>query len=280
MAIPGEFIKEGPWAGREMAELYQEAQTPSEWLPELFQEAVDCGVVPFSTPFDLASVDLLEGLDCPMYKIASFELVDLQLVKAVAMTEKPLIFSIGQAEKHEIRSAVVTALKWNEDITLLHCVSEYPTSPDQANLKTLQALKEVFPYCKIGISDHSTGWLVPVTAMILGAEMIEKHVSLGQGLDKDFALSTTDFNNMVSMCKLAHSSIGKVQFANGEFPLRRSLYFSQDLKAGTEIQGRHIKTARPNKGLSPVKIDKVLGKKLVESVVNNQPVTLSCLVGC
>lgn len=276
MAIPGERIESGPWAGRELADLYREAYTPAEWLPDLFREAEEHGVTPFSTPFDRRSVELLEGLGCKAYKIASYELVDLQLIEAVAMTGKPLIFSTGQAEKFEIRAAVVTALKWNEDITLLHCVSEYPTPLESANLKTIQGLKEVFPYCKVGLSCHSTNPIVPVTAAVLGVDMIEMHVGRG-GLDADFALSPEQFGHMVASCRDAVAAVGEIQFATPDFPLRRSLYFAEDLKAGTEIQGKHIKTARPNLGLSPIKIDKVLGRKLNLDVTCDQPVELRLL---
>ena len=268
-------IEEGPWAGMDLRELYREAQTPLEWLPVLFRAAINRGLGVCASVFDLASLELLESLSCPMYKIASFEAVDLQLIEAVAMTEKPIIISTGQIERHEIRAAVHTVLKWHNDITLLHCVSEYPTSIEHANLRTIQGLKDQFPYCKVGLSDHSIGPVVPIAAATLGCDMIEKHVALdGLGLDASFASTPAQINDTACMAKQAQLTLGEIKFAKPG-KLRRSLYFAQDLKAGTEIQGHHIKTARPNLGLSPIKIDKVLGHTLAEDVRKDQPVELS-----
>jgi N-acetylneuraminate synthase len=270
-------LTEGPWAGYDLPDLYRKARTPWKWHRELFQTVEDCGMIPFSTPFDIPSVDFLEGLNCPMYKIASYELVDLRLVEYVAMTGKPIVMSCGQAARHEIRAAVWSAMKYTSDITLLHCVSEYPTPPSQANLKTMQGLKECFPYCAIGLSDHSMGPVVPLAATVLGASLIEKHVTLSRdGLDGGFAMLPEEFNVMAANCYDAAAVVGKIRFAEGG-DLRRSLYFSQDLKAGTVLDHRHVKTARPNKGLSPVKIEKILGHELTEDVGADQAVKLSCI---
>ena len=267
-------IEDGPWAGMDLRELYREAYTPAEWLPDLFSATIAKGMSPIASVFDLDSLDRMESLSCPAYKIASFEAIDLQLVEAVAMTDKPMIISTGQSEKHEIRAAVMTALKWNNDITLLHCVSEYPTRTDEANLKTMEAMRGSFPYCKVGISDHSQGSVVPVVAAAMGATMIEKHVALdGLGLDCSFAMTPININSTAWMAKAAIQSIGTARFAEAG-KLRRSLYFAQDLEAGTEIQGHHLMTRRPNLGLSPIKIDKVLGRVLREPVKKDQPVKL------
>lgn len=268
-------LTSGPWAGWDLVDLYREAQTPWEWHRELFDVVRECGMIPFSTPFDIPSVEFLEELDCPMYKIASFELVDLELIKHVGMTGKPIIMSCGQAEKHEIRAAVHTALKYTADITLLHCVSEYPTPPEQANIRSMEGLKHCFPFCKVGISDHSHGSIVPLVATALGADMIEKHVTLDrEGLDGQFAMLPDHFNAMCSSCLEAEIALGKIRFAEGG-ELRRSLYFAEDLEAGIILERKHVKTARPNMGLSPIKIEKILGKKLTEDVIKDQPVLLA-----
>ena len=272
MAVQYE-IDEGPWVGMDLQELYREAQTPPEWLSGLFQATMARGMVPCASVFDLGALERLEALDCPLYKIASFEAVDLALIEAVAMTEKPIVISTGQCARHEIRSAVVTALKWTEYVTLMHCVSEYPTSLEHANLRTMQAIKDQFPV-KVGLSDHSYGSVVPIVAAAMGASMIEKHVALdGLGLDSSFAMTPEQINEIACLSKQAVTTLGEIKFAEGG-KLRRSLYFTQDIPKGTEIQGQHIKTARPNKGLSPLKIEKILGRVLTEDVFKDQPVEL------
>ena len=267
-------IEEGPWVGMDLVELYERAHTPPEWLPDLFHATIDCGMVPMATPFDLPAVDLLERLSCPMYKIASFEAVDLRLVEYAASTEKPIIISTGQVATHELRAAVWAARKYTNDITLLHCVSEYPTPLDQANLRTMHGLQLHFPFCKIGVSDHTRGPIVPIIAASMGASMIEKHVTLARdSLDAEFSLLPEEFNAMVKYCDDAAKVRGKIQF-NEAGELRRSLYWARDVKAGTVVDQRHLKTARPNLGLSPIKIDKVLGQKLTKDAKQDQPVAM------
>ena len=267
-------LKSGPWENWDLRDLYTVAETKKEWLPDLFDSCRVRDLVPFCSPFDLGAVDFLEDLDCPMYKIASFELVDLQLVEYVAMTRKPIIISTGQADRHEIRAAVNTVRKWNDDLTLLHCVSQYPASLGDVNLITMKALKRHFE-CKVGISDHTEGSVVPIVAASMGADMIEKHVCLdNRGLDSGFAMLPRQFNEMAIQARHAREVMGKIKFG-GDFELRRSLYFSQDLPAGTVINRSHIKTARPNKGLSPLQIEKILGRELTEDVWTDQPVKIT-----
>jgi N-acetylneuraminate synthase len=253
MSVPY-TLTSGPWKGYDLAKLYERARTPWEWHQEIFDSCRVRNVIPFSTPFDRQSVDFLERLDCPMYKIASFELVDLQLIDYVAQTGKPMIMSCGQADTHEIRAAVNTARKYCDDITLLHCVSQYPTETSEVNLKTMNALSRFG--CKVGLSDHSKGDLVPIAAATMGAKVIEKHISIHQqGLDGKFSMKPYQFNNMARKVKRVDEVMGEVKFG-GDFELRRSLYFTANLPAGTQIKPMHIKTARPNLGLSPVKIEK------------------------
>jgi len=274
MAVPYK-IKTGPWAGRDMVDLYKEAQTPREWHERLFHHVRAWNLIPLSSPFSIEDVDFLEDLDCPMYKIASFELVDLPLVTKAAQTGKPLILSTGQAELHEIRAAVNTARQNGcKDLTLLHCISEYPTPMDQVNLNTMEGLRRFG--CKVGISDHTLGTTIPIAATALGAEVIEKHITIGKGLDSAFSLNPDEFKAMVTACRDVSQALGKIQYyaKGGKESLRRSLYYTQNLKAGTILENHHIKTARPNLGLSPLKLHQVIGKPLTQDVELNDPVQI------
>ncbi len=273
MAAP-HVLTDGPWAGTDLVDLYDAARTPAYWLPELFDKVREKGSIPMATPFDLPAVDFLERLDCPIYKVASFELVDLKLVEFVAKTRKPIVLSTGQANLAEIRAAVWTAKKHTDDITLLHCVSQYPTQIEDANLKTMQGLKQHFPFCKIGLSDHSQGPWVALAATALGAEMIEKHVDLDRtSLDGAFAMTPSEFSNMAKGCREVKKALGEIRYSEGG-ELRRSLYWAEDIPQGTTVDHKHLKTLRPNLGLSPVLIDRVMGKKTTESVFHDQPVSL------
>jgi N-acetylneuraminate synthase len=265
-------LESGLWAGKNLVDLYRKAHLPWEWHATIFDACRIRNIVPFSSPFDIPSVDFLERLDCPMYKIASYELVDLRLVEYVAMTGKPMIMSCGQADTHEIRAAVNTAQKYCDDITLLHCVSQYPLDMSEVNLKTMNALKRFD--CKIGLSDHTKGSQVAVMAATLGASVIEKHVGLnGSGLDGGFSMRCYQFNKMAAKVRAVERVMGEVKFG-GDTELRRSLYFTANIPKGTRIDHRHLKTARPNKGLTPIKIDKIIGKRLNQDVAEDQAVML------
>lgn len=275
MAIPGYKIKSGPWEGRELRNLYYEAHTPFCWHKSLFDYTRTIGIEPISSPFDLESLELLEGLGCTRYKIASFELVDLQLIEAVAKTGKPLIISTGMAELHEIRAAVNTARNNGcEDLTLLHCVSSYPTPLDQVNLRTMEALRRFD--CKIGLSDHTLGTAVSVAATTLGADVIEKHLTLSRadgGLDSGFSIEPKEFKQLVDDCRAVSSAMGEIKFG-GDASLRRSLYYSTDIPKGTKIKKSHLKTLRPALGASPLRIDQVIGQILKTNVRENDPVQI------
>ena len=263
-------IKTGHWSGRDMKDLYREAHTPWEWHPQLFKRARRRKLIPFSSPFDKESVDFLETLECPIYKIASLELVDLELIEYTAKTGKPMIMSTGAASTNEIRAAVKTARQYCKDLTLLHCVSEYPTDYKNVNLKTMSALKRFG--CAIGISDHSHGSIVPITATALGSQVIEKHVTISKtGLDASFSMLPSEYASMVRQCQDVETIMGRIKF-NGESELRRALFWNQDLKKGTVVKREHMKTARPNIGVSPIKIDRIIGRKLKRGVKTNEPV--------
>lgn len=274
MAIPGYKIKSGPWKDRELQDLYREAYTPIEWHEQLFEYARSRDLIPFSSPFDDESVDFLETLDCPIYKIASFELIDIPLIAKVAKTGKPMIMSTGMAELYEIRAAINTArANGCKDLTLLHCVSSYPAKPEDINLRTMDGLKRFG--CKVGLSDHTRGTAVSVAAVARGAEVIEKHLTLDRadgGLDAGFSMEPDEFESLVNDCNNAHKAIGKIVFGGESKDLRRSLYYTQDIKRGTILEPHHIKTARPALGISPLRISQVIGQKLKKDVTENEPV--------
>jgi len=273
MAIPGEILDHGPWKGRELTDIYREAYTPWEWFPTLFDHAKRRGIVMFSTPFDIASVDYLEQFNCPMYKIASYELVDLRLIERVARTGKPMIMSTGQATRNEIGRAVKAA--YFENITLLHCVSSYPASLKEMELYQMRWLGDRHQ-CKFGLSDHTLGIAAAVAATALGASMIEKHISLSMdGLDGVFAATPTEFEAMVDLCRQVEKA-GRVNpyRPDQDFSLRRSLYYDRDMKAGMVLKEGDMKTARPNLGLCPTEIESAIGHKLGRDVKENEPVKI------
>jgi N-acetylneuraminate synthase len=266
-------LQSGPWKDQQLQGLYKRAQLPWEMHQDVFDYCREKGTEVFSSPFDKASVDFLERFDCPKYKVASFELIDLGLVRHIASTGKPMILSTGQVTNDELEDILEVIEPINNQITLLHCVSNYPTDFSQVNLERLNYLKTFgFP---VGISDHTPGAVVPTAATVMGATMIEKHIKLhDRGLDKSFAMSPGPFNSMARQVRSTIKALGARSVAI-DTELRRSLYFAQDLTAGTVVQYRHLKTARPNKGLSPLLIDKVVGQKVAMNVLENDPVLLN-----
>jgi len=275
MAVPGYKIESGPWQGRDLVDLYKEAHTPYDWHENLFRYARSLDMEIFSSPFDISDVDFLEDLECPIYKIASFELIDLRLVRRVAETRKPIIMSTGMAEASEIEAAVTTARRWGcRDLTLLHCVSEYPAQYKRMNLYKMQALN-IFDPDAIGLSDHSPGTVAAVAAVALGADVIEKHFTLSKaagGLDAKFSLEPFEFSQLVRDCKNAYDAAWIITRDDYDKSLRRSLYYAEDIPKGTVLTSRHIKTARPALGRSPLELDRVLGTILSEDVQENDPV--------
>jgi len=281
--VAGDYVIEsGPWAGQSLLNLYAEAQTPWEWHKELFDYAKSLGIYAFSSPFSKKAVDFLETLDCPAYKIASFELVDIPLIEYCASTGKPLILSTGMAYLSEVIYAVVAAgVAGCTDITLLKCTSGYPSTNADANLLGLDTLKG---YGKIGVSDHTIGSTVPVVATALGATMIEKHLTLSRadgGPDAFFSSEPDEFKQMVADVYQASQALGQPDIALrvSEHPqkaLRRSLYFNKSMSKGYQPRETDFKTARPAKGLPPKYLHDILHKTLRKSVRANEPVTWEC----
>ena len=254
------------WDGRTLYDLYKEAYTPWEWHAELQQVAVECGLDFFSTPFDESAVDFLEGLNVPVHKVASFELVDIQLLKKIGRTGKPVIMSTGMASLEEISEAM-EALRSNgcSEITLLKCTSSYPAEPKDANLLTIPDLKEQFG-CRVGLSDHTLGIVVPVAAVVLGATVIEKHLTLSRsdgGADSGFSLEPDEFREMVDAVRIVEKSLGKVHYGGSDGDekskvFRRSLFVVRDMKAGEKFTPENVRSIRPGQGLMPKHLERVL----------------------
>lgn len=271
MAIPGYKIRKGPWKGRELNELYREAHTPWKWLPHLLRESNRLNIELFASPFDLPSLDMLESYDIPRYKVASFEIVDLNLIKAIARTRKPMIISTGMATESEITIAIHTAIKYGcDDLTLLHCVSSYPTPINKANLGRMIRLN----WHQYGLSDHSKGSIVPIAATALGAKVIEKHLALGNTTLDKFSLLPKEFKSMVQACRATALAMQETT-TEEHSELKRSLYYTQDLPMGTILRAEHLKSARPALGMSAVLYDAVIGETLLNDVKENGPVLLA-----
>lgn len=249
----------GLWDGYNYYELYKEAYTPWEWHEVLFKVARECGVIMFSTPFDNTAVDLLESLGNPIYKIASFEIMDTELIRYAASKGKPMIMSTGIATEQEIDEAIAACHEvGNNDITLLKCTSEYPAKIEDANLSMIPAMRERFGV-KVGLSDHSMGSLVPTVAVALGATVVEKHFILDRtigGPDSGFSMNKDEFAQMVKDIRMAEASLGTPSFEltdkikaarkNG-----RSLYVAKDIKAGEVITSENVRCVRPGLSLHP-----------------------------
>lgn len=263
------MIKGGLWDSYNFYSLYREAFTPWEWHEELFHVAREEGIILFSTPFDKKAVDFLEELGNPIYKIASFEIMDYELIRYAASKGKPMIMSTGVATEEEIAMAVDTCRDiGNNDITLLKCTSEYPARPEDANLMLIPALRDKFKV-KAGLSDHSPGSLLPVMAVALGAVAVEKHFILDRsigGPDAAFSMNREEFADMVNNIREAEKSLGNGLFNNDIEKIKgrdysRSLYVSRDISKGETITEDNIRCVRPGFGLHPKYYRQVLGKK-------------------
>jgi pseudaminic acid synthase len=258
----------GLWDGRTLHDLYGEAYTPYEWHEALFARAKELGVLMFSSPFDETAITLLEELDAPAYKIASFEAVDLGLIAAVARCGKPMIISTGLANLEEIERALQT-VRDNGDppVILLHCISAYPAPMEEANVRTVPDLAARFGVVS-GLSDHTMGSAASVAAVSIGACVIEKHFTLARadgGPDSAFSLEPHEFKALVQDCKDAWRALGVVGYdlkgsENGSIVFRRSLYVVQDVEAGQPLSKDNVRSIRPGYGLPPRHLDEVLGK--------------------
>lgn len=281
MDVDNEYfcIADGPWAGRRLYELYDEAHTPWEWHAELFAEAQRLGMLCFSSPFDPTSVDFLEELGCPCYKVASFEVVDVPLLRRIAATGKPVIMSTGMASSDEIEKAVTVLRSGGGALVLLACVSAYPAAAEDLKLRNIPWLAERFA-CLAGLSDHSAGHLAAVAAVALGAVVIEKHLTLRRadgGPDSAFSMEPEEFADLVSAVRTIETALaqgvvegpGLSETANLQF--RKSIFVARDIAEGTVIGPQDLRVVRPGFGASPDTLDAVLGTVARRSYRRGEP---------
>jgi N-acetylneuraminate synthase len=280
----GDFYIDDPnslWQGNSLYQLYQQAYTPWEWHKPIFERCRQLGMIGFSTPFDASAVDFLEALAVPCYKIASFEMTDLALIRQVAATGKPVIISTGMATVAEIDETVRTARAAGcRDLILLKCTSTYPASPVNSNLQTIPHLGQLFG-CQVGLSDHTPGMGAALAAVALGATVIEKHITLSRadgGVDAAFSLEPAEMKVLVTESEQAWQSLGTVNYGPGASETlstkhRRSLYIVEDLVAGAEITSQNVRAIRPGAGLAPKYFDILLGKKVKSSIKKGTPVS-------
>ncbi len=270
-------IHGGLWDGKTLYKLYQEAQMPWEWHAPLFKRARQLGITIFSSPFDKTAVDLLEDLNAPAYKIASFEAVDLPLIKYVAGTGKPMIVSTGMADAEEIQEAIDAAREGGcKELAILHCVSGYPAPAEEYNLRTLGDMMQRFGLVT-GLSDHTLDNTTAITSVVLGASIIEKHFTLdrsGGGPDDSFSLEPAELLALCRDSKTAWAALGKVDYGRksseqGNAKFRRSLYFVKDIKAGDLITEDNVRSVRPGFGLPPKYLEQIIGKVAVQDIKAN-----------
>lgn len=275
------LIKDGLWQGHTLYSLYKWAQTPFEWQAELFEHARGLGITVFSSPFDESAVDLLEELDVPAYKIASFEAVDLPLIARVAQTGRPMIISTGMADLEEIGEAVECARDYGcRELALLHCISAYPAPMDQANLRTIPDLAKRFGVV-VGLSDHTVGTAAAVTGVALGAAMVEKHVTLDRaegGPDAAFSLEPDELQRLVEESHAAWSALGAPNYERlpaeqQNIVFRRSIFVVRNIQAGEEFTADNVRIIRPGNGLAPKYYTRVLGTRAVRDMQRGQPLT-------
>lgn len=262
-------IKDTIWDGQNLHKLYKQAHTPWEWHEELFEFAHKNGLICFSSPFDFTAVDFLEKLNTPAYKVASFEITDIPLIKYIASKGKPIILSTGIATEDDIRLALKTCKEaGNTSIAVLKCTSSYPAPPDEANLIMIKDFKEKFNVIP-GLSDHTMGITAPIVAVSLGAKIIEKHFIIDRsigGPDASFSLDKNEFKQMVNGVRLAEKIIGKIDYKLSPKQVKgkdfsRSLYVVKDVKSGDFISNENIRSIRPGFGLHPKFYEEILGKK-------------------
>jgi len=262
------------WAGKSLHQLYQEAYTPWEWHDPIFKRCKERGIIGFSTPFDETSVDFLEKLEVPFYKIASFENTDIPLIRKVASTGKPMIISTGMASIAELDETVQTARQYGcPEIVLLKCTSAYPAPPSEANLATIPHLRELFQVA-VGISDHTLGCGVSLAAVALGAQVIEKHFTLCRadgGVDSAFSMEPAEMKLLVEESRKAAAAVGQVWYGTSEKELasrkfRRSLYVVRDMKKGEAFSAENTRAIRPGFGLAPKHLDLILGRKCSQNI--------------
>ena len=284
----GEFFiadQNSLWKGESLYRLYEKAHTPWEWHKPIFDRCKEHGIMGFSTPFDDTSVDFLEELGVPCYKIASFENIDLPLIRKAARTGKPIIASTGMTTVSELADFVQTARDNGcTDLTLLKCTSSYPSSPEGTNLRTIPHMREMFG-CDVGVSDHTLGIGVAVASVALGATVIEKHFTLSRadgGVDAAFSLEPDEMAQLVRECRAAALAMGEVRYEMAEqekksLQFRRSLYIAEDMRAGDVLTEKNLRRIRPGHGLSPKHYDALLGKKVRYDVKRGTPMSWNLL---
>ncbi len=277
-------INSGLWKGRDLFDLYEEAYIPFEWHKELFEYAKKCGITIFSTPFDETAVNLLEELNTPAYKIASFELTDLPLIEYVAKKKKPIFLSTGMASLDEILDAVTTIKNCdNNQILLLHCISSYPSKTSESQLRNIDILQKEFNLL-VGLSDHTRSNLASIMSIALGGVAVEKHFKLDSedcGPDSNFSLLPEELESLVNDCNDAWLALGNKKFSRSKSEkqnkkFRRSLYFVKNLKAGELVKFGDVRRIRPGFGLSPKYFDNIIGKVLIKKVYRGDPVNWEC----
>jgi pseudaminic acid synthase len=285
----GDFVINDPkslWNGRNLHDLYEEAHTPWDWHKPIFERARKLGMVPLSTPFDNTAVDFLESLNAAVYKIASFEMTDLPLVRRVAATGKPMIVSTGMASLAEIDETVKTARAAGcRDLVLLKCTSTYPATPEKTNLMTIPAMRDAFAV-QVGLSDHTMGVGASVAAVALGATVIEKHFTLARadgGVDSTFSLEPSELKSLVVETERAWQAMGQINFGTSSaqeeksLAFRRSLYVTQDIKKGEAFTTQNTRAIRPGYGLPPKWLEHVLSRKAAQDVKRGTPLSLEIL---
>ena len=272
-------IKGGLWDGLTLYELYKSAFTPFEWHEEMFNYAQSVGITCFSTPFDESAVDLLEDLNTPAYKVASFEIIDIPLIQYIASTKKPMIISTGMANKEEIQEAVDVAREnGSNELILLHCISGYPTPVEQSNLMTIPDMKNYFGL-PVGLSDHTLGIEVSIASIALGASVIEKHVTLDasdKGPDSEFSIEPDQLNSLCIKCKSAWEALGSAGYERkpvekDNIKFRRSIYVVRDIDSGEVLTKENIRSIRPGYGLPPKYFNELIGKRVKSRVEKGTP---------
>jgi pseudaminic acid synthase len=266
--------KNSLWFGRSLYDLYEEAHTPWEWHEALFKKAKDRGIIAFSSPFDKTSVDFLEGLNVPCYKVASFESTDLPLVRYIASKGKPMIISTGMATVSEIEETVNAAREAGcRDLILLKCTSTYPASAENTNISTIPHMKALFG-CEVGLSDHTMGVGVAIASIALGASIIEKHFTLNRsdgGVDSTFSIEPKELEILVEAAINARDAIGHVSYGpvgaeKNSVQFRRSIYVVEDIKSGQVLTAENIRIIRPGYGLAPKHMDFLLGRTVNQDI--------------
>lgn len=278
-------IKHPKWGGQTLYELYKKAHMPWEWHEDLMRLAKDEGIILFSTPFDKSAVDLLERLDVPLYKIASFELVDIPLIKYIAQTRKPMIISTGMATLGEIKDAVEAAKNNGaKDIILLKCVSSYPADPSVMNLRSIPLLRDKFNV-PVGLSDHTLGVVVPIVAISLGVKVVEKHFTLSRSIetpDSFFSVDMSEMRHLVDNIRAAESALGKKAWditdkEKTSRVYRRSIFSVAEINKGEVFSEDNIRVIRPSHGLKPKYYEDIIGKRSKKSISKGVPLTRSML---